>query len=100
MTEENFKKTRIARDSLGEVEIDAGALYGAQTQRAVNNFPISNKKMPEAFINSLIMIKSNAAKTNIELEAQKKLALQQLETQIEELSQLIKEKLVGKQAVL
>jgi F-type H+-transporting ATPase subunit b len=39
-------------------------------------------------------------KTNIELEAQKKLALQQLETQIEELSQLIKEKLVGKQAVL
>jgi len=39
-------------------------------------------------------------KTNIELEAQKKLALQLLETQIEELSQLIKEKLVGKQAVL
>jgi F-type H+-transporting ATPase subunit b len=38
--------------------------------------------------------------TNIELEAQKKLALQQLETQIDELSQLIKEKLVGKQAVL
>ena len=68
MTEENFKKTRIAKDSLGEVEIDAGALYGAQTQRAVNNFPISSKKMPAAFINSLIMIKSNAAKTNIELD--------------------------------
>ena len=44
MTEENFKKTRIAKDSLGEVEINAGALYGAQTQRAVNNFPISSKK--------------------------------------------------------
>ena len=72
MTEENFKKTRIARDSLGEVEIDAGALYGAQTQRAVNNFPISSKKMPEAFINSLIMIKSNAAKTNIELDCLEK----------------------------
>jgi F-type H+-transporting ATPase subunit b len=38
--------------------------------------------------------------TNLELEAQKKLALQQLETQIDELSQLIKEKLLGKQAVL
>jgi F-type H+-transporting ATPase subunit b len=38
--------------------------------------------------------------TNIELEAQKKLALEQLETQIDELSQLIKEKLVGKQAAL
>ena len=59
MTEENFKKTRIAKDSLGEVEINAGALYGAQTQRAVNNFPISSKKMPAAFINSLIIIKSN-----------------------------------------
>jgi F-type H+-transporting ATPase subunit b len=39
-------------------------------------------------------------RTNLELEAQKKLALQQLETQIDELSQLIKEKLLGKQAVL
>ena len=68
MTEENFKKTRIAKDSLGEVEINAGSLYGAQTQRAVNNFPISGKKMPASFINSLIIIKSNAAKTNIELD--------------------------------
>ena len=68
MTEENFRKTRTAKDSLGDVEINTEALYGAQTQRAVNNFPISSKKMPTAFINSLIMIKSNAAKTNIELD--------------------------------
>ena len=72
MTEENSSRTRIAKDSLGEVEINADALYGAQTQRAVDNFPISGKKMPAAFINSLIMIKSNAAKTNIELDCLEK----------------------------
>ena len=45
--------TRIESDSMGELEVPADALWGAQTQRAVNNFPISGQPMPEAFIRSL-----------------------------------------------
>ena len=43
-------ETRIEQDSMGELEVPAEALYGAQTQRAVNNFPVSGQSMPEAFI--------------------------------------------------
>ena len=39
-------KTRIERDSMGELQVPVDALYGAQTQRAVDNFPISGKPMP------------------------------------------------------
>jgi len=46
-------KTRIERDSMGELEVPETALYGAQTQRAIDNFPISDKTMPEAFIRAL-----------------------------------------------
>jgi len=42
--------TRIERDSMGELDVPEAALYGAQTQRAINNFPVSGKAMPEAFI--------------------------------------------------
>jgi len=38
--------TRIERDSMGELQVPAQALYGAQTQRAVDNFPISGQRMP------------------------------------------------------
>ncbi|WP_232622303.1 hypothetical protein, partial [Rhodococcus rhodochrous] len=41
---------RIGRDSLGEVRIPADALYGPQTQRAVENFPVSGLRLPRAFI--------------------------------------------------
>lgn len=58
---------RIERDSLGEVRVPAGALYGAQTQRAVENFPISGKKPYRAFIWSMGMIKGAAAQVNHEL---------------------------------
>lgn len=42
--------TRIERDSMGELAVPATALYGAQTQRAVNNFPVSGQRMPQAFV--------------------------------------------------
>jgi fumarate hydratase class II len=59
--------TRIEKDSMGELSVPAEAFYGAQTQRAVNNFPISGQRMPEEFIRSLLMIKASAAAANIKL---------------------------------
>ncbi|UIN57351.1 MULTISPECIES: lyase family protein [Pseudomonas] len=60
-------KTRIERDSMGELQVPVDALYGAQTQRAVDNFPISGKPMPTQFIRSLILAKAAAARANVEL---------------------------------
>ena len=59
--------TRIERDSLGEVHVPIDALYGAQTQRAVENFPISGLKPRPAFIWSMAMIKRAAAEVNRDL---------------------------------
>jgi len=58
---------RIERDSMGELEVPEDALWGAQTQRAVNNFPISGLAMPRAFIRALGLIKWAAAGANSEL---------------------------------
>jgi len=58
---------RIERDSMGEVRVPAGALYGAQTQRAVENFPISGLRFPRSFLRALGMIKGAAAATNLDL---------------------------------
>lgn len=58
---------RIERDSLGDVQVPVSALYGAQTQRAVDNFPISNLKPWRAFIWSVAVIKHAAAEVNHEL---------------------------------
>jgi fumarate hydratase class II len=55
---------RVERDSMGELKVPAAALWGAQTQRAVNNFPISGLRMPPAFIRALALIKWAAARTN------------------------------------
>ena len=52
---------------MGELEIAADALYGAQTQRAIDNFPISGQRMPRQFIEALLLIKELAARTNGEL---------------------------------
>ena len=57
-------ETRIERDSLGEVVVPADALYGAQTQRAVENFPISGMRFPRPFIRALGLIKAAAAQVN------------------------------------
>jgi fumarate hydratase class II len=59
--------TRTERDSMGEMAVPADALYGASTQRAVLNFPISGRPMPPAFIHALALIKLAAAETNAEL---------------------------------
>jgi fumarate hydratase class II len=56
--------TRIERDSMGEMEVPADALYGASTQRAVLNFPISGHRMPRRFLRALALIKLAAAETN------------------------------------
>ncbi len=58
---------RIERDSLGEVRVPAEALYGAQTQRAVQNFPISGLRPWRAFIWSMALIKRAAAEVNRDL---------------------------------
>jgi fumarate hydratase class II len=58
---------RIERDSMGEMAVPADALYGASTQRAVLNFPISGQRMPRGFIRALALIKIAAAETNAEL---------------------------------
>lgn len=59
---------RIERDSMGELEVPADALWGAQTQRAVNNFPISGLPMPQHFVRALGLIKWAAARVNQDLE--------------------------------
>jgi fumarate hydratase class II len=58
---------RIERDSMGEMRVPTDALYGAQTQRAVLNFPISNLRFPRAFIAAMGMIKKAAAQVHMEL---------------------------------
>ncbi|WP_458735941.1 class II fumarate hydratase [Zobellella taiwanensis] len=61
-------KMRTERDSMGDIQVPADALYGAQTQRAINNFPISGQPMPAAFIRSLARIKAACAHANGELK--------------------------------
>jgi fumarate hydratase class II len=65
-------KYRTEKDSLGEVKVPSKALWGAQTQRAVNNFPISGIKMDfpftKSFVSSLGLIKDAAAKANLRLK--------------------------------
>ena len=58
---------RIERDSMGEMQVPADALYGASTHRAVLNFPISSLRFPRAFIAALGIIKRAAAEVNLEL---------------------------------
>ncbi|MEO6244054.1 MAG: class II fumarate hydratase [Opitutaceae bacterium] len=56
--------SRTERDSLGEIKVPAGAYYGAQTARAVANFPISGLRLPRRFIRALGLIKHHAAGAN------------------------------------
>ncbi|MCX8201725.1 MAG: lyase family protein, partial [Candidatus Caldarchaeum sp.] len=58
---------RIESDTLGEMKVPADALYGAQTARAVDNFPISGLTFQRPFIRALGLIKHAAAETNTEL---------------------------------
>jgi fumarate hydratase, class II len=58
---------RTERDSLGEMQVPASALYGPQTQRAAENFPISGIRFPRRFIAAMGIVKRAAAETNVEL---------------------------------
>jgi fumarate hydratase class II len=60
-------QTRIEHDSMGEVEVPAAALYGAQTARAVANFPISGQPVPPPVVHALALVKEAAARVNREL---------------------------------
>lgn len=63
-----MSNTRIEKDSMGELEVPIHALYAAQTQRAVNNFPVSGERLPAPFIRALLLAKQAAAKANSELK--------------------------------
>ncbi|HUA80520.1 MAG TPA: class II fumarate hydratase [Dyella sp.] len=63
---------RMEHDSMGELKVPAKALYGAQTQRAIDNFPISGLHLPRAFIRALGLIKAAAAEANLALGHVKK----------------------------
>src|SRR5262249_2887138 len=59
------RKTRIERDSMGEMRVAADAYFGASTQRAVLNFQISNLRLQRSFIRALALIKHAAAAVNV-----------------------------------
>jgi len=59
--------TRVERDSMGALDVPTSALWGAQTQRAIQNFPATGLRMPRAFIRALGLIKYAAAGANAEL---------------------------------
>lgn len=61
------KEFRTEKDSMGEVKVPAGAYYGAQTQRAVDNFPVSDLRFDRVFIRALGLIKQAAAEVNSDL---------------------------------
>src|SRR5437660_6514158 len=78
---------RVERDSVGEVRVPATAYYGASTERARQNFPISNLRLPRRFIRALAQIKGAAALVNAELgllEARLANPIQQAAEEVEE----------------
>ena len=58
------REFRIEHDSMGELQVPADALWGASTQRAVENFPVSGRPMPRGFIRALGLVKAAAAETD------------------------------------
>ena len=68
ISNDNNNKFRIEHDSMGELKVPESALYGAQTQRACENFPISHHKMPKEFIKAMGLIKASAAEANNQLD--------------------------------
>lgn len=60
----NLKSERVEHDSMGELRVPSDALWGAQTQRAIENFPVSGQPMPSTFIQAVARIKAAAARAN------------------------------------
>ena len=58
---------RLDKDSMDEVKVPSSAYYGAETQRAVQNFPISGLRLPKEFIRAMALIKLSAARANMQL---------------------------------
>src|SRR5205807_10217428 len=78
---------RIERDSMGQLEVPEGAFYGASTQRAVQNFPISGERFDRRFIWALGTIKAAAAEANRDLgllDARKADAIAEAATEVAE----------------
>jgi fumarate hydratase, class II len=61
------EQTRVERDTMGPMEVPAGAYYGASTMRAVQNFPMSDLRFPRRFIQALGLIKEACARVNVDL---------------------------------
>ncbi|MDP3287534.1 MAG: class II fumarate hydratase [Methyloversatilis sp.] len=61
------RATRTERDAFGDIEVPAGALWGAQTQRSLAHFHISTERMPDALLHALARVKRSAAQVNGEL---------------------------------
>ncbi|KKL80238.1 hypothetical protein LCGC14_2006730, partial [marine sediment metagenome] len=76
---------RVERDSMGEIQLPARAYYGPQTQRAVENFPISGRTIPADLIHAMGLVKWAAATANRDLglfagDARRPLSDQQIES--------------------
>jgi len=67
MARQRARRTRVEKDTMGEVEVPANALYGAQTARAVENFPISGLRAHPAFVDATVRVKLAAARVNARL---------------------------------
>jgi fumarate hydratase class II len=80
---------RVDKDSMGDVQVPKDAYYGAQTQRAVENFPVSGQRMPRAFIAAMAYLKGACAEVNVGL--QPKLMTPELSAAIQEACQRIAE---------
>ena len=63
-----MNNTRTEKDSLGNMQVPADALYGAQTARAIENFPISGQPIPRPLLLALVLIKQQAALVNADLD--------------------------------
>ncbi|GAB6187068.1 class II fumarate hydratase [Thermopirellula anaerolimosa] len=93
MTDSNY---RVERDSMGEVRLPAAAYYGAQTQRAVENFPVSGKRLPREFVHALGLVKWAAAQANHALGRLTAGPKPLTEAQVEALLQACRETAAGK----
>ncbi|MGA9177780.1 MAG: class II fumarate hydratase [Desulfobacterales bacterium] len=80
-------KNRKEKDSLGTIEVPADVYFGASTQRAVNNFPVSSLRFHTSFIHSLALIKQCAAMVNLELGLLDKKISEPIVTSAEEVMQ-------------
>ena len=66
-----MKKYRLEKDTMGQVKVSSKAYFGAQTQRAIDNFPISGITSDKEYILAVVIIKKAAAETTLASDKQK-----------------------------